>query len=223
MNKLKKVIVSLLAAVLLVASVAPVAQVEVFAASSPTNSVAISDCTFNITKNTYTYSKSASRTPVLAVSYNGTTLKAGTDYVATWSSSKTNAGTYKLNCTIKGKGKYTGTKSLTNKTLIINQALQNVVVSGNSRSINCTKVNKTKTEYVHNYTLSAKASNSSATFTYKKVSGSAKLTISKDGKVSTKKGLKKGTTYQMVVEVTASGNNNFKQTTRDIIFKVTVK
>ena len=221
MNKLKKVIVSLLAAILLVASVAPVAQVEVFAASSPTNSVAISQATVKVTKNEYTYSKSKSRTPVLSVSYNGTTLKAGTDYVLTWSSSKTKAGTYKLTYTLKGKGKYSGTKTGT-ATLTINQKVQSVTVSGTSKTINITKKNLTKTHYVHTYTLSAKASNSKATFTYKKVSGSAKLSISKAGKVSTKKGLKKGT-YQMVVEVTASGNNNFKQTTQDVIFKVTVK
>ena len=50
--------------------------------------------------------------PVPKVSYNGKTLKRGTDYTLTYSSN-TNVGTGK--CIIKGKGDYTGTKTVSFK------------------------------------------------------------------------------------------------------------
>lgn len=50
--------------------------------------------------------------PTLVVKYNGKTLKNGTDYTLTYKNNK-NVGTATI--TLKGKGKYTGTKKLTFK------------------------------------------------------------------------------------------------------------
>ena len=59
------------------------------------------------------------------------------------------------------------------------------------------------------------------TVTYKKVKGSKKIAIAKDGKVTVKKGIKKGT-YKVKVKVIAAGNANYKKRTRTVTFKVKV-
>ena len=60
--------------------------------------------------------------------------------------------------------------------------------------------------------------------TYTKASGSKKITISKTtGKVTVKKGLKKGT-YKIKVKVKAAGNTNYKASAaQSVTFKVKVK
>lgn len=59
--------------------------------------------------------------------------------------------------------------------------------------------------------------------TYTKVSGNKKITINKNtGKITVKKGLKKGT-YKAKVKVKASGDANYKSASRAVTFKVKVK
>ena len=59
--------------------------------------------------------------------------------------------------------------------------------------------------------------------TFKKVSGTKKLKInSKNGKVTVKKGTKKGT-YRIKVRITAAGNDYYKAATKTVIVKVKVK
>jgi cobalamin biosynthesis Co2+ chelatase CbiK len=58
--------------------------------------------------------------------------------------------------------------------------------------------------------------------TFKKKSGSKKVTVSKAGKVTVKKGLKKGKTYKIKVKVTAAGNNMYKSKTVTVTLKVKV-
>ena len=63
--------------------------------------------------------------------------------------------------------------------------------------------------------------NAKGTVSYKKVSGSTKLTVNaKTGKITVKKGTKKGT-YRASVKVTAAGNGDYKSLTK--IVKVTIK
>ena len=57
---------------------------------------------------------------------------------------------------------------------------------------------------------------------YKKVSGSKNLTISKTGKITVKKGTKAGT-YKIKVAITAAGNENYKAKTVNKTVKVKVK
>ena len=57
---------------------------------------------------------------------------------------------------------------------------------------------------------------------FKKISGSKKLSISKNGNITVKKKTKKGT-YKMKVRVTASGNARYKSGSKTIIVKVKVK
>ena len=65
--------------------------------------------------------------------------------------------------------------------------------------------------------------NGKGTITYTKSSGDSKITINKStGKVTVKKGLKKGT-YSVKVKVKAAGNSKYKSATKTVTFKITVK
>ena len=58
--------------------------------------------------------------------------------------------------------------------------------------------------------------------TFKKTSGSKKITVSKTGKLTVKKGLKKGK-YKIKVKVTAAGNKSYKAKTKTVALIITVK
>ena len=59
--------------------------------------------------------------------------------------------------------------------------------------------------------------------TYAKSSGNKKITINKKtGKVTVKKGLKKGT-YKVKVKITAAGTSTYKKATKTTTFKIKVK
>ena len=59
--------------------------------------------------------------------------------------------------------------------------------------------------------------------TYKKTSGNAKITIAKSGKITVKKGLKKGKTYIVKVRATSAATANYKSAYKDIVVKIKVK
>lgn len=58
--------------------------------------------------------------------------------------------------------------------------------------------------------------------TYKKISGSKKIVIAKNGKVTIKKGLEKGT-YKIKAKICAAGNANYNKKTKTIAFTIDVK
>ena len=58
--------------------------------------------------------------------------------------------------------------------------------------------------------------------TFKKISGKKKITVSKKGKVTVKKGLKKGL-YKVKVKVTAAGNAKYKKGVKTVTLKIRVK
>ncbi len=59
--------------------------------------------------------------------------------------------------------------------------------------------------------------------TFKKVKGNAKISVAaKTGKITVKKGLKKGT-YKVAVNVTAAGTNIYKKLTKKVTVKIRVK
>ena len=62
------------------------------------------------------------------------------------------------------------------------------------------------------------------TVTYAKQSGNKKITINKTtGKVTVKKGLKKGKIYKVKVKVTAAGNDEYKSKSLTRTFKIKIK
>ena len=73
------------------------------------------------------------------------------------------------------------------------------------------------------FSKAVKVSNVKGTLSYAKATGNKKITINKKtGKITVKKGLKKGT-YKVKAKVTDSGNNVYKKTTKSVTFKVRVK
>ena len=58
--------------------------------------------------------------------------------------------------------------------------------------------------------------------TYAKAKGNKKIKVAKNGKVTVKKKLKKGT-YKVTVNVTAAGNDDYNGITKTVTFKVKVK
>ena len=66
--------------------------------------------------------------------------------------------------------------------------------------------------------------NAKGSVVYKKMSGNAKISINaKTGKLTVKKGLKKGSTYKIKVKVTAKGNTAYKDKSKTVTIKVKVK
>jgi hypothetical protein len=58
---------------------------------------------------------------------------------------------------------------------------------------------------------------------YEKVSGNKKISVSSNGKVTVKKGLKKGKTYSVKVEVRSDGDETYLSASKTVTLKVKVK
>lgn len=64
--------------------------------------------------------------------------------------------------------------------------------------------------------------NAKGKVTYKKTSGNSKITVSGSGKITVKKGLKKGT-YKVKIKVTEAGNSCYKQASKTVTVTIKVK
>ena len=130
----------------------------------------------------------------------------------------TKIGTAKVTITAKGD-KYKGTITTTFK---IVKAANTLKIKGKTVTIKYKKLKK-KAKKV-GVTKAIKFTNKGqGTKTYAKASGNKKITINKKtGKVTVKKGLKKGT-YKVKVKVTAKGNATHKKATKAVTFKVRIK
>ena len=172
-----------------------------------------------VTSRTYN-GKAQTQTP--EVKSGDRILVNGTDYKLSYKSNK-NAGTATM--TITGIGNYTGTKSTT---FTINKAANTLKIKAKTATIKgSTKgrkgtLKKTKTLGV---TKVIKFTNKcQGAKTYVKKSGNKKITIAKKtGKVTVKKGLKKGT-YKVKVKVKAAGNANYNASAwKAVTFTVKVR
>ena len=98
--------------------------------------------------------------------------------------------------------------------------------SKKSQNLKVTKKNKTvKAKALKKKALKVKAitvKNAKGKVSYKKVSGSKKLSLVKGGKIKVKKGTKKGT-YKIKVKVTAKGNSTYKAASKTVTVKIKVK
>ena len=97
---------------------------------------------------------------------------------------------------------------------------QQMTINVKPISIKETKTKKKKQTIKASKVFSIK--NAQGMISYKKKSGSKKLSISNTGKITIKKGTKKGT-YKMKVTVTASGNNIYNMDAKIITVKIKVK
>lgn len=126
-----------------------------------------------------------------------------------------NAGTYYVKATVAEDKNYKSGASNVAK-LVIKKAGQTLKVSAASKSVKVSKVKKTA-----QLTSKISVTGAKTAVTYKKVSGSSKLTLS-NGKIKVKKGTKKGT-YSIKVKVSAKAGTNYNAASKTVTVKVKVK
>ena len=159
----------------------------------------------------YTYNGKAKKPSVSVMDDGASTLKKGVDYDIIYPSKPVDVGLYVMSVVFKGK--YAG---ISDWQYTIVQAKNPMTVTVTNKSVKYSTVKK------KNVTVTAiKVSKAQGTVSYKKVSGNAKITVDKKtGKLTVKKGLKKGT-YKVKVKVTAKGTKNYKSA--NITKTVTIK
>ena len=169
-----------------------------------------------LSKNTFTYNAKVQKPTVTVI--NGLILKEGVDYTLQWSSdSPKKAATYVI--TVTGTGAYNGTANVTFK---INKAANPLKVKAKTVKVKFSKLKK-KAQKLKVTKVVKFTKKGQGTLTYKKVKGNKKITINKkNGKVTIKKGLKKGT-YKVKIKIKAKGNVNYKASSyKTVTFKIKV-
>ena len=170
----------------------------------------IASSTVSAAGATYT---GAAQKPAPSVKIRGTQLKNGTDYTVSW---KNNVNAGKASLTVTGKGSYHGSKTVS---FTIAKAKQKMTVKAQAKRVRAKKLKK-KNQTVKK-AIAVKGAQGKVT--YKKLSGSSRLKINqKNGKITVKKGKKKGT-LRMKVRVSASGNGNYLPFTKTVTVKIQVK
>ncbi len=158
---------------------------------------------------------------VSGLKYNGksqTGVNAGTGYAVT-SGSATNAGTHKA--TVEPEDGYTwsdGTAAAKTVEFSIAKASQSLKVTAKTKTVKKAKVKKKAQKVTGVFTVKG----AQGKVTYAKKSGSAKLKVASNGKITVKKKTKKGT-YKVKVVVKAAGNGNYNAATKTVTVKVKVK
>ena len=145
----------------------------------------------------------------------GKELQKNVDYSIDYKNN-VNAGTAVLE--IEGQGAY---KDVITKEFRISKAVNTLVVTAKKVSVNYTKLKKKARTIKRAKVLSVKKAVGKVTYTKK--SGNKKILINKKtGKVTVKKGLKKGT-YRVKVKVRAAGDRNYKELTKTKTIKIVVR
>ncbi|RAP45845.1 MAG: hypothetical protein BZ136_08185 [Methanosphaera sp. rholeuAM74] len=150
--------------------------------------------------------------PAVTVVLDGETLVADVDYTAAYSNN-IEIGTASV--TITGKGNYEGIRTAS---FSIVRGVQPMRVTVRRASVRA-KLTKKKAQTIAPASV-FRIIGQEGKVTFKKKSGSAKLSIRKNGTVTVKKGTTKGT-YQMKVTVTAAGNSYYAA--GSVVVSVTVK
>ncbi len=177
----------------------------------------ISTASLKLSKATFTYNAKVQK-PTLTIT-NGVALKEGVDYTLQWSAaSPKKVGTYTV--TVVGMGDYAGTVKASFK---IVKAANPLVVKAKTVKVKFTTLKKKAQSLAVSKVLTF-SKKGQGTLTYAKVSGNGKISINKKtGKVTIKKGLKKGT-YKIKMKVKALGNANYKASAyKTVTFKIIVK
>jgi hypothetical protein len=153
--------------------------------------------------------------PKVKVSLGGKALKAGRDYKVSYTNNK-NAG--KAVAVVKGKGSYTGAVA---KTFAIEKAKNTLTAKAKTKTIKAKRSKVKKSSQVIEKSKAFKVSKAKGAVTFAKASGNKKIVVGKAGKITVKKGLKKGT-YAVKVEVRAAGNANYKPITKTVALTIKV-
>lgn len=158
---------------------------------------------------TKTYNGKA-QTQSVTVKCETFTLKKGSDYTISYKNNK-KAG--KASIIITASGIFTGSKTVN---FTINKAKNPLTVKTKTITANA----KLNTSFAKSKAFTISKAQGSVTF--KKSSGDKKISISKTGVITVKKGLKKNKTYNFKVKVTAAGNSNYKSGSKTVTVKIKV-
>lgn len=174
----------------------------------------LSDATVTLDRDVYTYNGKAKK-PSVTVEHEGIVLISGVDYNLTYKANK-NAGSATVK--VVGTGNYTGSKEMP---FLIKKAANPMTVKGKTATVKYSAVRKKAKKLAVSKVLTVQKNQ--GTVSYVKSKGNGKIKISKtSGKVTVKKGLKKGT-YKVTVKVKAAGTKNYKAVVKTIVFTVKVK
>ena len=172
----------------------------------------------NIRNKTYN-GKQQVQNPMVKMQVRGiwVALNAGTDYKLSYKNNRA-AGTATMILT--GLGNYSGTKAVT---FSIAKAGNTLKVKGKKLTVKWKKV-KTKSLKLAVSKVIKFTKKGQGKLIFKKVKGDRRITIhKKTGKVTIRKGLKKGM-YKVTIKVQALGNRNFKASkAQKVTFKIIVK
>ncbi|MBR2511588.1 MAG: hypothetical protein IKE49_00830 [Firmicutes bacterium] len=170
-----------------------------------------------LTKTSYVYTGKANKPKATVIDYNDKVLTEGTEYILKYSNN-TKAGKATARVVLTGD-LYEGEKELN---FSIAKAVNPLNVKGTIGIVKYKKLKKSSQKLLVSKVLRF-VKKGQGTVTYTKKGGNKKITIAKKtGKVTIKKGLKKGT-YKIKVKVAAAGNGNYKAGAKTVTFKVRVK
>ena len=128
--------------------------------------ISITKCSVKLSTTAYTYNGATKTPSVVVKNASGTTLKKNTHYTVTYASGRKNIGTYKA--TVKMKGNYSGTKTLTFKINPAKTAITGMEVS--SRSVKV-MVKRLSSSQASGYQIQHSASSKFTNATTKTLSG----------------------------------------------------
>ena len=189
----------------------------------PKDAFIIDNAEVGLSGSVFTYNGKVQKPSIETI--KGKKLTVGKDYTATWSNeSSQNAGSYTI--TIQGKGKYSGT---TKAEYTIEKASNPMTLKAKTVKVRYKTLRKKARSIKRTKAFAVR--NARGKLSYKLVSAkkgkqnfSGKFRVNaKTGKVTVKKGLKKGT-YKVKVKVKAKGTADFKASSwKKATFKVKVR
>ena len=158
------------------------------------------------------------------LTYNGkaqTGVLSGTGYTLSETVTATKAGTYTAKATLKeGYVWADGGTDIKNISWKINKAPNPLTVKAKKPALKFAKLKKKNQTIARNKAITVSKAQGKTTF--KKASGNKKITVAKNGKITVKKGLKKGR-YKVKIKVTAAGNANYNKVTKTVTVTIKVK
>ncbi len=182
------------------------------------NKISILDGTAYFSSLEFVYNGNVQRPIVKSVVVGGITLKMGTDYSVSYeNANSTDAGTYRIIFT--GKGNYTDEGGVSYK---IKKASNSLYAKAKTLTVKASDVKKKSKTFKRSKAISI-SDKGQGKITYTKTKGNKKILINENtGKVTIKKGLKKGK-YSVQVSVVAAGDNNHKKKTKKVTIKIKLK
>ena len=180
----------------------------------------IKDCSIEVDENFDLSYSGVNMKPTLVVKNGNKKLKEGTDFEVVYPTESKNAGTYKA--TVKGTGSYSDQRSFSYTIVKAKNSLKTSYKNKKKGKV-LKKVDTDKKNATFDISdLIGIATEGQGTVTYVKAKGNSKISISKAGKVTVKKGIKKGL-YRVKVNVKAAGDNNYNAITKKMWVNIRVR